>query len=197
MVALVCILHSLGQAILESGGVSQQRFRLCNGFRPQALRLHRTKLPQERRPFFGRDVATHVADHVPELVRGERTQLDFQFLRKRFQRKPGCILHIQQIGGKRSLCKITHKDFEPAVVESARFVVNPESRQRDDYSPRQIEAARRVLVDLGHPQRVGGHGRRIAPQSSRQQFRRCHCHRHSLGRDVVALPGDSGCRAGG
>jgi hypothetical protein len=65
--------------------------------------------------------------------------------------------------------------------------VNPEPRQRDDYSPRQIEAARRVLVDLGHPQRVGGHGRRIAPQSSRHQFRRCHCHRHSLGRDVVAL----------
>jgi Nucleotidyl transferase AbiEii toxin, Type IV TA system len=27
--------------------------------------------------------------------------------------------------------------------------VNPEPRQRDDYSPRQIEAARRVLVDLG------------------------------------------------
>jgi len=115
MVALVCILHSLGQAILESGGVSQQRFRLCNGFRPQALRLHRTKLPQERRPLFGGDVATHVADHVPELVRGERTQLGFQFLRKRFQRKPGCILHIQQNGAKRSSCKITHNDFEPGV----------------------------------------------------------------------------------
>jgi len=27
--------------------------------------------------------------------------------------------------------------------------VNPEPRQRDDYSPRQVEAARRVLVDLG------------------------------------------------
>jgi len=27
--------------------------------------------------------------------------------------------------------------------------VNPEPRQRDDYSPRQIEAAHRVLVDLG------------------------------------------------
>ena len=27
--------------------------------------------------------------------------------------------------------------------------MNPEPRQRDDYSPRQIEAAHRVLVDLG------------------------------------------------
>ena len=27
--------------------------------------------------------------------------------------------------------------------------MNPEPRQRDDYSPRQIEAARRVLVDVG------------------------------------------------
>lgn len=27
--------------------------------------------------------------------------------------------------------------------------MNPEPRQRDDYSPRQVEAARRVLVDLG------------------------------------------------
>jgi len=27
--------------------------------------------------------------------------------------------------------------------------VIPEPRQRDDYSPRQVEAARRVLVDLG------------------------------------------------
>jgi hypothetical protein len=34
-------------------------------------------------------------------------------------------------------------------VESAGFIVNPEPRQRDDYSPRQVGAARRVLVDLG------------------------------------------------
>src|SRR5438876_496333 len=35
-------------------------------------------------------------------------------------------------------------------VEGARLqVVNPEPRQRDDYSPRQIEAAHRVLVDIG------------------------------------------------
>lgn len=27
--------------------------------------------------------------------------------------------------------------------------MNPEPRQRDDYSDRQVEAARRVLVDLG------------------------------------------------
>lgn len=27
--------------------------------------------------------------------------------------------------------------------------MNPEPRQRDDYSDRQIEAAHRVLVDLG------------------------------------------------
>ena len=27
--------------------------------------------------------------------------------------------------------------------------MNPEPRQRDDYSERQIEAARRVLVDVG------------------------------------------------
>ena len=27
--------------------------------------------------------------------------------------------------------------------------MNPEPRQRDDYSPRQIEAAHRVLVDIG------------------------------------------------
>jgi len=27
--------------------------------------------------------------------------------------------------------------------------MTPEPRQRDDYSPRQIEAARRVLVDIG------------------------------------------------
>ena len=27
--------------------------------------------------------------------------------------------------------------------------MNPEPRQRDDYSPRQVGAARRVLVDLG------------------------------------------------
>ena len=27
--------------------------------------------------------------------------------------------------------------------------MNPEPRQRDDYTPRQIEAAHRVLVDLG------------------------------------------------
>ena len=47
------------------------------------------------------------------------------------------------------MCKITHKDFEPAVVESARFVVNPEPRQREDYSDRHVTAARRVLVDLG------------------------------------------------
>ncbi len=30
--------------------------------------------------------------------------------------------------------------------------MNPEPRQRDDYSPRQIEAAHRVLVDLGQVQ---------------------------------------------
>ena len=34
-------------------------------------------------------------------------------------------------------------------MESARFIVNLEPRQRDDYSPRQVGAARRVLVDLG------------------------------------------------
>ena len=34
-------------------------------------------------------------------------------------------------------------------MESARAVVNPEPRSEADYSPRQIEAAHRVLVDVG------------------------------------------------
>jgi hypothetical protein len=34
-------------------------------------------------------------------------------------------------------------------LERAGIAVNPEPRQRNDYSPRQVEAAHRVLVDIG------------------------------------------------
>lgn len=34
-------------------------------------------------------------------------------------------------------------------MESAKIVMNPEPRSENDYSPRQVEAARRVLVDVG------------------------------------------------